>query len=502
MKGNKIMRKRKNNQKMPCLVKNILTLRNYTMRNILLISISQVFISFSALAGLEISTPDCASLGYKTDIKECLSSKGTPLVCPFANGSDSKCICIKDSCRGYDITAEDMEQKKASDGRSINEHILSYDECTTGSGEEELTLYRVKECAEGSLYQNGLCDVGCDTVNKYPYRLHPGNLAGEVEVCKDASGEYFGYKECHGGWLGGWNNKDNPTGYCNLNDCDIKNYPYNTDPNAKKVRGTTETCRIGGNPYYKYTSCNDGYELKKSICVGSCEIDVDNCTSTAVNIDAANYPYSYNNWKCPLVDKDSCMIGDNATIDGKSIGTVFYISEDKILVMGDNQGAIRWGNGLAESTDIPTGILPNITSTALAVQDYDGKKKTNAIKAYVHSSDSDEFNDSGCTTSVTDALCSYPAAFKCYNYSTTNCNHNMCQQGEWYLPALGELGYMYDNRYMLYNVTGSTVFTNNYFWSSTERVATDAWRLNFSSGNRTNGYKYYSSVYVRPVLSF
>jgi len=477
------------------------------MRNILLVTTILSFTATATFAALdEAAKKSCAEMGYNSTVDGCLAEGGTPLLCPFSETDENSCVCLKESCRGYNLLkdSDGSYYYLSSDGTKVSavptvgtvesNIVGDIESCVVGFDADAITYYRVPECKEGYLYQNNICDIGCDTTSKYPYNYHPGNLPGIVEMCKNESGEWYGYTSCNSGWT----LKD---GKCNLNDCDIKNYPYNTDPNAKKVRGTTETCRIGGNPYYKYTSCNDGYELKKSICVGSCEIDVDNCTSTAVNINAANYPYSYNDWKCPLVDKDSCMIGDNATINGKSIGTVFYISEDKILVMGDNRGAIRWGNGLAESTDIPTEILPNITSTALAVQDYDGKQKTNAIKAYVHSSDSDEFNDSGCTTSVTDALCSYPAATKCYNYSTTNCNHNMCQQGEWYLPALGELGYMYDNRYILYNVTGSTVFTNSYFWSSTEYSSTHAWLVPFGSGNRPAWDKG-NMLYVRPVLAF
>ena len=134
------------------------------MRNILFLTTSLVFISFSAQAGLEDTpTPDCASLGYKTDVTACLAEQGIPLVCPFANASAPKCICIKDSCRGYNLSEDGYYEdeislsSKASDGRSISEHILSYDECTVGTGTEARTLYKVRECKEGSLYQNGKC---------------------------------------------------------------------------------------------------------------------------------------------------------------------------------------------------------------------------------------------------------------------------------------------------------------------------------------------------------
>ena len=412
--------------------------------------------------------PTCETLGYKSDVVECLEAQGTPLVCPFSDGENSKCVCIKDSCRGYTLTEEDKQQEKASDGRSIDEHILSYDECTIGVGNEAQTLYKVKECKEGSLYQNGICDIGCDTLTKYPYNYHPGNLPGTVEMCVNAAGEWYGYKSCNDGWI----LKD---GKCNLNSCDIMDYPYLTDPNIEGERGKTTTCRIGGNTYYKYTSCNTGYTLstKGSVCIGNCEININNCSKTTVTENNI----TYNNWKCGLKNPDKCMIGDNATIGGKVIGTVVYISSDKTLIMGDNLGTLEWGSGAAQNVSVP-----NINRTY--PNDFSGKKNTSAIKAFATSNG---YN--------------YPAASVCYNYETSNCTHDMCLKGEWYLPAYGELSYMYDNRYILLQVTGHSAFNGNSFWSSTEHVDTYAWGLPFSYANRTANYKY-STLYVRPILSF
>ena len=39
------------------------------------------------------------------------------------------------------------------------------------------------------------------------------------------------------------------------------------------------------------------------------------------------------------------------------------------------------------------------------------------------------------------------------------------------------------------------------FWSSTENSSTNAWNVNFNSGNRNTNNKYNSNLYVRPVLA-
>jgi len=454
------------------------------MQKLLLLTSIFSIIPQIAFASLEDeSKPSCASMGYKTPTSECISSGGTPLLCPFAELNNSTCICLSQSCRGFPLLKDGTNYYYlANDGtkvpaKPVNGKVEDYidgtmETCTVGFGEDEFTYYRVPQCKENFLYQNNICDEGCDTATKYPYNYHPGNLPGEVEKCVNTEGEWYGYKSCNDGWV-------LSNGKCNLNSCDIMYYPYMSDPNANEVRGVTATCKIGGNSYYKYTSCNEGYTLstKGSVCIGNCEINT-SCTKTTVTENNI----TYNNWKCGLKNPSKCRIGDNATMGGKVIGTVVYISADKTLIMGNNLSTRKWGNGVAETTDVAN--LTNITDTTKARADFNGKQKTYAIKAFAASTGYD-----------------YPAASVCYNYSTSNCNHDMCLQGEWYLPSLGELGYMYDNRYILWQVTGQNAFYNSYFWSSAGYNSTNAWLLTFDSGVRYAYFKYYS-FYVGPVLAF
>jgi len=429
------------------------------MHKVLLLSISLVFISFSVLAEHEESTnTDCATLGYKTDTLKCLEEKGRPLVCPYSGSNASKCICIKESCRGYDITAEDKKQKTASDGRSIDAHILSYEECTIGSGEEELTLYRVKECAEGSLYQNGLCDVGCDTINKYPYLLHPGNLAGEVEICKDALGEYFGYKECNDGW-------SLSNGRCVLNKCNVVEYPYLSDPNVKENRGQTLTCRVGGNLYYKYTdvdkegktltsdSCKiNGHTLNGGVCSKRCEISECEATSELVKDENDNEYFSYNKWRCKK-ETDNCVFGDYVYIDGVYAGIVAHIPDDndeRMHVL--SLKGVAGNMAINEAVVVSPPLLQSFPNEKM-ITDMNGKYNSKAILAYQSLMNSELFK--------------YPLYTSVNNFAPSDCS-GACGKGEWYINAGGELFYLYNERYKLRSITANDVWVKDEVYSSTE----------------------------------
>lgn len=121
----------------------------------------------------------------------------------------------------------------------------------------------------------------------------------------------------------------------------------------------------------------------------------------------------------------------------------------------------------------------------------DGKANTSTILAYASAN--------GKTVQ---------AATATSKYAPSVCGSGtMCAKGNWYLPALGELWMMYNNLSTIDNALNSAGGTKlnyssyRYFWSSNENSSTAAWRLDFSSGNRTKVGKY-GSGYVRPVLSF
>ena len=66
---------------------------------------------------------------------------------------------------------------------------------------------------------------------------------------------------------------------------------------------------------------------------------------------------------------------------------------------------------------------------------------------------------------------------------------------DWFLGSLGEMMLMYDN---LQGVGG---FAADYYWSSSENYANDAWIQSFFSGNQSLSNKN-TTFYVRPVRAF
>ena len=65
----------------------------------------------------------------------------------------------------------------------------------------------------------------------------------------------------------------------------------------------------------------------------------------------------------------------------------------------------------------------------------------------------------------------------------------------WRLPTKEELNFMYLNKD---RISG---FVGDYYWSSTEYSANDAWRQNFNNGDQYDGIKISTGFYVRAVRS-
>ena len=391
---------------------------------------------------------------------DCLNAKGTPLLCPFYTADKKLTACLKDSCRGYSLTDEDLDAT-ASNGQTYRAHAKSISSCTVGNGNDAVVYYRVDECKEGSRYQDGLCDVGC-SVDRYPYTEHQGNLAGDMRSCVESSGERFGYYECNDGWTGGW--KTTGVGKCELNKCSITDYPYLSDPNLEENRGFTLSCKIGGNTYYKYSnvdkngntltsnSCNtNGHTLNGGVCSKRC--DISNCTATVkdVNDENGNYYFSYNEWSCKLTTSN-CKVGDYIYSNNVMVGIIAHMPDEKdnrLHVIGSAISKV-FAQGLALEFNVP--LVP-IYSGANIINDLNGKHNTKAGLAYQQK--------------MNDPLIVYPLYNSLNAYAPNGCS-GVCGNGEWYLNAGGELLYLYKERYILYNISADSGFITSYRICSTE----------------------------------
>jgi len=492
-------------------------------RNAFIISVSFLSLFASDVMSGLTTTYSCESLGYTVPYDECIAQSGTPLICPFYSFNDKMTICLSQSCRGYGLTEDDLNALSSDstdeNPKTIREHIKELEECETGFGNDKVKYYRVKQCKEGSLYQNGICEVGC-LAARYPFDKHPGDLAGEVEDCVDASGTWYGYWDCNSGWDGGWKNTvstTNPTGYCNLGVCNIEEYPYSRDPNISVSgedvnRGATLTCKIGSNTYYKYTNKDkDGNPLSENFCglssddnlknytlsLGACrgQCVFENCTSTVKNESLSGYDFSYNEFTCTQKTRD-CRIGDMAVFEGVEAGVIVHLPENssdklRIAAMSKTLGKYCIGNKCSNSTPLYGSEWKKIY----------GKHNTKFLLKY-----EEEQNKTLSGNEKFD----FQVAKQVNAYEPKGCeNIPVCKAGEWYHHAIDEIMFIYDKRYLLSNAVGNVSFGQGVWGSSTDGSSIYS-TVAYLSGTSWNGQlvvlankgenKHYApmmSIYVR-----
>ena len=137
------------------------------------------------------------------------------------------------------------------------------------------------------------------------------------------------------------------------------------------------------------------------------------------------------------------------------------------------------------------------SSAANCLADFDGKGNTQKIIEVRGSKDYSSWTPS--TTTQAD----YPAASCCDMYFTQGTN-----QGDWYLPSVGELGYAVVrqqaindkiNQLVSAGITSANPVQLYYYWSSSEYSSNYARSLYFYYGIVSNYIKY-GSYYVRAFL--
>ncbi len=389
----------------------------------------------------------CEELGYKTTYNDCIAARGTPLLCPFYSLTNPLTSCYVRSCRGYSLTDDDLDAV-ASDGKTYREHTENLSSCVVGVGEDKTTLYQVDSCKNGSLYNDGLCDVGCNST-RYPYVEHQGSLAGDMRSCSDERGEWFGYYTCNDGWVGGW--KDTGDGHCNLASCSLVDYPYNHNPNEDENRGAVQTCKIGGNAYYKYKSCNEGFDLIYGLCVKTCQVK--NCSS-GKNADG--------NYVCDL--DNNCHTGDYVADGDKVVGVILSVDSDKLVRVvnkdSDNYSKV-WAEGDAKDVDITTLTKYGWSDFK---NDYEGKHNTKLTAEFMQTN--------GYV---------YPYLQYALNFEPSGCSSAFCRRGEWYIPAIGEMNSLLLN-FNFINNASNRQFPSGWFFSSTRYEANNQWCVVFSRG--------------------
>lgn len=147
---------------------------------------------------------------------------------------------------------------------------------------------------------------------------------------------------------------------------------------------------------------------------------------------------------------------------GEIADGVVIVEGGKMLVVAPTETALTWSSAAVSGGGTTT------SDRVTALNDWAGKANTTAQVTHAE-----------CNTS------SYAPGY-CNLYSRTNANGYGLTAGKWWLPSLGEMLMIYANmtkiNYALSLITGATQLQENWYWTSTEYSATNAWYLYLSNG--------------------
>ena len=179
------------------------------------------------------------------------------------------------------------------------------------------------------------------------------------------------------------------------------------------------------------------------------------------------------------------------------------IAEGVLLVEGGRHLVIapteassaKWSSKPVSESDISGSVqISGVTTTGdriTALNDFAGRANTTAII-------------NGSTSSNVTNTEDYAAGF-CNKYSCTNANGKGLTAGRWWLPSIGEMAMIWSNfdkiNYALSKISGATQLQANWYWTSTQGSASNAWGLNLADGIVSNYWKF-GQLRVRPVSAF
>lgn len=166
-----------------------------------------------------------------------------------------------------------------------------------------------------------------------------------------------------------------------------------------------------------------------------------------------------------------------------------------IVIAPTEASSAKWSSKPVSSSDMSGSVqISGVTTTGdriTALNDFAGKANTTAII-------------NGSTPSNVTNTEEYAAGF-CNRYSRTNANGKGLTAGRWWLPSMGEMAMIWANfdkiNYALSKISGATQLQANWYWTSTQRSATTAWRLTLDAGY-VNAYYKFAQFRVRPVSAF
>lgn len=165
----------------------------------------------------------------------------------------------------------------------------------------------------------------------------------------------------------------------------------------------------------------------------------------------------------------------------------------------DSYGYMPKNGSYADTPHIPSPIdYFSAYSSSGATSDLDGKANTDKILA-VDNAASTAWQTAASITNDGDTDTVHPAAQCCWRFNPGSTN-----QGDWYLPSIGELAFIMPNfnglQTAISNVSGVQLDEDYIYLSSTESSELDAWTVNTDYGSVSMSTKSYDT-YVRAFLA-
>lgn len=166
-----------------------------------------------------------------------------------------------------------------------------------------------------------------------------------------------------------------------------------------------------------------------------------------------------------------------------------------IVIAPTEASSAKWSSKPVSQSDTSGSVqISGVTTTGdriTALNDFAGRANTTAII-------------NGSTSSNVTNTEDYAAGF-CNRYSRTNANGKGLTAGKWWLPSMGEMAMIWANfdkiNYALSKISGATLLQANWYWTSTQGSAGNAWLLGLYDGTMFNYWKF-SQLGVRPVSAF
>ena len=204
--------------------------------------------------------------------------------------------------------------------------------------------------------------------------------------------------------------------------------------------------------------------------------------------------------KVPYVGKCNVPGDETSTVVGEYYDTIYIPSDafesgsSSVQCPHDSNAYYCYNNSSMYAAPSPyLTTSPSSTSNCLA--DFNGKQNTQVI-CNLATAQPDWKTANTIENEHTKGY--YPAACCCWRFHTEGTN-----QGDWYLPAAGELGYVVARKKTINDTisllttaygssVGSSVSSGNY-WSSSEYDIGSARIMSLSDGNVNNFTKYYNS---------